>query len=313
MKKTAACLLILMFTMSLCLTAIPKIAGQPSSIKVLDNYSCYCDNYGYLIIVGEVQNTGPNTISMVILGAVLTLSDGTQTDAAARVWVDNLIPQQKAPFYLEFSSPDTSYWLDRTIVVADFIILQADATSNYLYPDVAVISDQGVVAKDGTFWVNGNLKNNGNQEAKNVQVFATFFNDQGQIAAVGHTDIYASNRLAPSEIMSFKVGAFDINQTNALADQKIVSYSLLVQVTDPVLQGEAPVIFETPPPGPIITEAPGDTKNPQTIDPTIIYLAVIIIVVIVVIVVMFLIKKNAANSSVKTKYVSSIQKAKRKK
>ncbi|MDR1992166.1 MAG: hypothetical protein LBQ98_01495 [Nitrososphaerota archaeon] len=46
--------------------------------------------------------------------------------------------------------------------------------------------------------------------------------------------------------MSFKVGAFDVNQTVIIADQKIASYSLLVQVTDTVLQGDAPILVETP-------------------------------------------------------------------
>ncbi|MDR1993802.1 MAG: FxLYD domain-containing protein [Nitrososphaerota archaeon] len=299
MKKIVVCLLILLLAVSLCLIFVPKIEGQLSSIKVLGNYGCYYDSYGYFIVVGEVQNTGPDTVSSVIIGAVLTFSDGTQAEASAQAWVENLIPQQKAPFYLEFDSLGTSYWIDGE-VIADFIILQAEATSNYLYSDVVVTNDQGVVAKDGAFWVTGELKNTGNQEAKNVQVIATFFNDQGTIVGVGHTDLRVANSLAPLETMSFEVGAFDVNQTSALEYQKIASYSLLVQLTGPVLQGEAPTIVVTPSPGPIVTEAPGSLFS-VPISQIIVYVGVIIIVTVVIVVVMLLIKKNSVNPSGKTK------------
>jgi hypothetical protein len=106
----------------------------------------------------------------------------------------------------------------------------------------------------GVFWVNGNIQNIGSQTASNITVFGTFYNSTGATVAVGYGNTVAS--LSPSGSGSFKLGAFDLNQTGIPASKKITDYSLLINVQSPILQGTVPVTVPTASPGPIINPSP---------------------------------------------------------
>ncbi|MCL2477031.1 FxLYD domain-containing protein [Candidatus Bathycorpusculum sp.] len=295
MKKTqVVCLLFLIFVITLSPFTLSNPANaQTSSLKVLDNYNWYFDQVGLLVVIAEVQNTGPNTISKAVIGGTLTLSDGSTSETFGWLWGYNLIPQQKAPVYLEFSSPDSLGWGDRTFSKIEFNVASADPTADYFYSDMAITDDKGIVAKDGTFWVEGTLKNTGTQDAKETRIIATYFTEQGKLAGVGLTDPI---NLSPSQTTSFKVGARDLNQTVVPEDLKIASYSLLIQVTGTVLQGTPPIIVETPTPGPI-SVATKDPVASASIDPSITYIAIIIVVVVIVVAVLFLFKKTKASAT----------------
>jgi hypothetical protein len=66
----------------------------------------------------------------------------------------------------------------------------------------------------GVFWVNGNIQNTGSQTASTITVFGTFYNSTGATVAVGYGSTVAS--LSSSGSASFKLGAFDLNQTGYL-------------------------------------------------------------------------------------------------
>ena len=307
MKKATICLLFLIFVITLSPFTLSNTNAQPSSIKVLDNYNWYYDQVGLIVVIAEVQNTGPNTISQVIVSATITLSDGSTSGAFGMVWGYNLIPQQKAPLYLEFYTSDSLGWGDRSVSKVDFKIETATATSNYFYPDLTITNDKGIVAQDGTFWVEGNIQNTGNQNATDIFILVTCFTKDGQLAGVGKTNSLTPKTLTPSQTTSFKIGALDLNQTVVPEDLKIASYSLLIQPLGTVLQGAPPTIVETPTPGPIATA----TKNPdlnQNIDPTITVIAVIIVITIIV-AVLYLLKK-AKTSAAKTLPAKPAQKTK---
>jgi len=292
MKKTSVYLVLLISLLMISTLTLSNTNAQTSNIKVLDNYNWYYDSVGFLIVIAEIQNTGPNTIDSVMVGGTLTLSDGTQSEATAQVWGYNIVPQQKAPVYLEFSPPDSFGWNDRTFESVDFTILSAEPTSDYFYADMTLTSDQGIVTHDGVFWIEGSLKNTGSKDANEIYIIATFFTEQGQLAGVGRTNPLTPNPLTPAQTTNFKVGAYDLNQTEVPEDLKIASYSMLIQVTGTVLQGAPPVIVATPTPGPISTATKNPENNPpQNIDPSITYIALIIIIALVVVAGVILIKK----------------------
>ena len=89
---------------------------------------------------------------------------------------------------------------------------------------------------EGVYWVSGTIQNNGSQIAKNIRVIGTFYNASGSVVAVGYTDLLTPVSLAPSGVASFRVGAFDMNQTEAPSDFRISGYTLLVQVEAPFFQ-----------------------------------------------------------------------------
>jgi len=99
MKKMSICLLVFL-ACSLTLTILPIGLGQvnePQNIQVV-NKSWYLDSYGSLIVVGQVQNVGQDTIDQVVLTGAATTFDQLQQGSYTIVWGTNLVPQQKAPF-----------------------------------------------------------------------------------------------------------------------------------------------------------------------------------------------------------------------
>ena len=313
MKKIIVGFLVLLAVCSLSLTLVPGAFSQTQNVKVL-SYSYYVDSLGFLVVVGEVQNIGTNTIASVVLTGTVTTSEGSQENSYTRVWVANLIPQQKAPFYMEFSSTTSSdgKWQSEVSDVA-INVYQADATANYLYPDLTITSKAGTVSSDGTFWVNGAIQNTGSQTAQNVTIIGTFYKSTGQVVAVGYSGptTLIPYSIEPSQSATFKLGAFDLNQTVVPSDNKISSYSLLIRPLGPILQGAAPVISATPTPGPITVATPGPTSSPTSSQgsqsgtannsgqsPQWIYGAVVVVAIIAVAAALLLLKKRSKPNQV---------------
>ena len=272
MKKTLTFFLV-MLSLTLAVTQIPFVNGQAQSIKVL-NYTHYTDSLGYFIIVGEVQNQGPNTIQNIILTGSITDSNNAQTYSYSQVWGKYIIPQQKAPFYMEFSSQaeDGSFLTD--ISEAKINVHMAEPTAKYQYPDLAIANDQSYIGTNhgkpatsttpsdgdfGVFWVTGNLKNVGSSIATSITIFGTFFNAKNEPVAVGFSE--EIGQISPSQAVPFKLGAFDQNQSVVPDDKKIVTYSLLIQAGGPLLEGNPPIPIITPSPPPISNTTPLPTNN----------------------------------------------------
>ena len=243
MKKSTVFSIGLLTLLSLGLTVVPNVSSQPENIKVL-SYSWYTDSADYFTVVGEVQNTGPNTMDRVSLSAAVYTKDGAaQARWYALAWVKYLIPQQKAPFYIQFNSQTTTTgdfsWLSLGVDRVDFVVGLANATSSYQYPDLTLESNSPSV-EEGVYWVGGTIKNTGNQTAKNVRVIGTFYDASGTVIAAGFTDPLTPTSLLPSETILFRVRALDLDQANAPSDQKISKYALLIQTEEPILSGTPP-------------------------------------------------------------------------
>jgi hypothetical protein len=268
MRKGIAYFLIVITAISLTLPLIPTAKSQTENVKIV-SYSWYTDTAGFIDVVGEVQNIGSNTIATVMLSGVGTTSTGDTLTNTVRVWVQNLAPQQKAPFYLEFF-PQSSGQTSQTSIMVQVVdvqlaVIQADETTNYQYPDLKITSHTqsiGNTADDkGVYWVSGTIQNTGSQTAKNVRILGTFYNSQGKVVAVGgYTTDVLSASLAPSATANFNFGAYDVNQTGVSADQKIEDYSLLIQAEEPVMQGTPPTIS----PYPTGHTSPSETTSPTS-------------------------------------------------
>jgi hypothetical protein len=288
---------------SLGLALVPQVSSQPENVKVV-SYSWYVDSIGDFIVVGEVQNVGSNTIESVVLtGVVYTMDGEAQASSYTIVYVNYLIPQQKAPFYMDFSPQSSNTgdlsWISLGVKRVDFTVNRANITSSYQYPDLTLASSSGGVDGEGVYWVSGTVKNSGTQTATNIRVVGTFYNSSGTVIAVGYTDLLTPASLTPSNTASFKVGAFDVNQTEASSIKKISSYQLLIQTEGPILSGTSPTPppyspspsasyspsssppSTTPPSGssPSPTESSG-SENPNVLPPEATYAIVVVIVIL---------------------------------
>ena len=241
MNKTVTIFLVILTICSLSLTMLPGALSQDQkgNVKILD-YSYYIDSLGLIVVVGEVQNQGTNTLTSVILTGSIVSRDGIYQSNSYTIIgippaeITYLNSQQKAPFYMDFYPPQNSpdgTWNSIDIASINLQVAQANATANYQYPDLTITSKQSSIGSTtddkGVFWVNGNIQNTGSQTASNITVFGTFYNSTGATVAVGYGNTVAS--LSPSGSASFKLGAFDLNQTGIPASKKITDYSLLIQ------------------------------------------------------------------------------------
>lgn len=238
MRKSTLYSSILLALMLFGFGLVRDARSQSDNLKV-SNYSWYIDSVGGFDVVGEVQNVGSSTLNPVVIGGIVYTPDGT-----AQVWsnpcvvyVNYMLPQQKAPFLMEFPSSDLS-WLSQGVDHISFQVIQANVTDKYQYQNLAITNSKLAADAEGVYWVTGTVQNTGTQTATNVRVTATFYNASGTVVAVGYSD--PPTNLNPSGSASFKAGAFDVNKTETSVERQISSCSLLVQTEGPLLSGTAP-------------------------------------------------------------------------
>ncbi len=302
LKKSNLSAVVLLVVFTFCIALVPITFGQVETVKVLD-YSYYIDFLGNLVLVGEVQNIGTTVLKNVDIAGRITSSDGSQAQWENRVLGLYLLPQQKAPFYLQFSRQSASYgsWFGITLLNVELVAYRASETTNYQYQNVKVTTHQGSANSDGEYWVNGELKNTGTQTASNITIVATYYNSTGTPVAFGGTNRIST--LSPDETKTFKVGAFDLNQTEVSSDKKIYGYSLLVQVESPLNEGIAPTASSAPAgtSGPTDPDNESDMDTGNNLDSTNIVIIVAVIVIVVVVLLLFSKLKNTKLSSEKSK------------
>jgi hypothetical protein len=330
MKKTSISIIVFLVVFSLSLTLAPAAHSQTSvtNIKVL-SYSYYFDYNGFLVVIGEVQNTGANTVKSVGLSGTAYSSDGEQVDSSVYAMVVDLLPRQKAPFmwtFVDTSGNGNGVWSHPDVTHIDISVYQADTTTDYQYPDLQVSNlknylgtNRGTGSDDqtadyGAYWVTGTLKNTGDQTAQNVRVIITYYNSSGAAVAVGgYIDQVMNTTLTPSQSTNFKIGAYDLNQTGIISSKKIAGYSVLVQVGGPILQGtEVPTV--TPYPSPTSGSSTGVTVAPTSTDYSSvggdstdssgwILGAVVVVAIVAVAAILLSIKKHRSSSAVPAKLV----------
>lgn len=260
MRKSMVHFFFLLSILSLGLTLLPCAFSSAEDIEIL-SYSWYIDTSGYLVVVGEVQNVGSNTIESVYLTGIVYNTDGmTQAYSSSLACVTYLIPQQRAPFYMQFPMPFSSIdgsWGSADISFVDFQVYSAEATTSYQYPDLT-IKDSSTTVTEGVYWVSGTVQNTGSQTTEEIVVVGTFYNASGVVVTIGYSEYLTS--LSPSGEASFKVGSIDLNQSEVSSDKIISSYSLLIQTEAPILVGTAPSISPTPTPS-SATQSPDSTAS----------------------------------------------------
>ena len=299
MIRKAVYLLFLLIMLATSTYLVPNALSQPENVKIV-SYSYYVDSLGYLSAVGEVENTGTSIINQVSIAGLVTTANGNQVESSTQAWVRNLLPQQKAPFYMDFFSQDSSMWTEISDI--ELQVTMAEPTTNYLYPDLQITANQAIIGTSsedkGVYWVTGTIQNIGTEVARNVRVIGTFYNSSGAVVAVGgYTSETVTTQLSPQEKVDFKFGAFDMNQSIVPQEAKISTYSLLLQVDEPILQGTAPQITPTISPTPAITPD-GNSINSA---PEWAYAVVIAIVIAAIAATVFKLKKRSSPKASKSK------------
>lgn len=284
MKKAIVCILLLLAVSTLTLSFTPGASSATEDVRIL-NYTYRFDSKGILVVVGEVQNIGQNVISTVIISGTATPTYGSDVVSGDLAWANNLLPGEKAPFYMQFASnlTSTGAWTGGLSDVT-IRVIQASTTTQYQYQGVKITAHEVSQSSDG-YAIEGELENTGSETATNVAVVATFYNSEGKPIAAGYSTAVAT--MAPNGINSFSLSAINLDQTTAGSDNQISTYSLMVQVEEPLLSGSLPAA-QTPVTGPDDSQTPTDPANNLSF----VYIAVFVVAIVIVIAVWFLIKRR---------------------
>ena len=313
-KKKAAIILIALFAVSTCAVLdLPKAKAQNySDIKIL-SYSTYispADSYtssaGDLVVVGEIQNQGNAVWDLPeITGFAYTTDGELAASAMSSAFVKDLLPNQKAPFYLDFNSmttnPNGNYsgTLDWIPYLANVTLsLWAAPTNDSMYRGLTV-SGLTSYSVGGVYSVTGYIQNTGNDLTGNVWAVTTFYNSTGGVVACNYTAVLTSS-LAPNASVAFTATPMD---NTAGLSSEITSYSVLVQNQPYVAPTPTPVSTETPAP----TVSPGpSTSYVSPTQPagsqhssnssTLMYSVIGAVIIVVAIGIMLLIRKRLLTS-----------------
>ncbi len=273
--RIAVVLISTVFIFSLILNPNVIIQAANTSVTVL-SYSSYVASSGGFVVLGEVQNTGNHALASVSLNVLVTGSDGAQiVFGTATVLATEFLPGQKAPFYIDFGKIDLNLFSSK-IAFYNISLANAPPTNYNQYPDLTLNVDFNGIANN-VYIVSGSITNNGNQIANDIKIEGTYYNNAGNVVAVG--SIALDSPLAPNTSKNFTVSEFDASPSLVT---KISDYALLVQTSTQV--------FATP-------ASASPSVSPQPSDSSVLTLGIVSVVsaIGVVLVVFVFIRKRSAH------------------
>jgi hypothetical protein len=231
----------------------PSARAVSSEVKVL-SYSWYvapsntvqAEYAGDLVAVGEVQNVGSNVLGSVFVVGFAYNSTGTLLDSNnIPIYASNLLPGQKAPFYIDFLPQNSITGDDSWVPSVTKVTVQPAYIGNTTVTQNSGLKLTGVSASksSGTYTVTGTVKNNGTETTGNVFVDTTFYNTSGTVVALNFTS-YLTSSFAPGNSVPFTATPID---NTAQLSSEIINYSLLIQ-SEPLTTSGSPTPSPSPSP-----------------------------------------------------------------
>jgi hypothetical protein len=231
--KTKLLVLILVTMLSLSFVSILPVFGQDDNVIKVLSYSWYTrSSDGHFIVVGEVQNKADFTVKSITVNGKVFSKDGLNVASSSiDVYGNYLLPQTKAPFYIDFPPNSTAtgdFSWNATVDHVDFSISNSFPESNKEYNDMNFIGIHGGLL-NGVYMLSGFVINNGNKTAEDVRVVGTFYDSSSRVVAVGFNILDSSmSSLSPNQASGFTIIEFDPSP-NLVSE--IANYSLLVQTS----------------------------------------------------------------------------------
>lgn len=279
--------------------------AEVSDAKIL-SYSWYvADNNvlaaysGDLVVVGEIQNVGTTNLGKTYVAGWAYINDTLVATTQHLVLGNNLKPNQKAPFYLDFT-PTSSETGDLTwvpyvtrVVAAVTYVYNTDLD---MYQGLTATSDSST--SGGTFTVTGTVKNEGNENIGDVRVITTFYNSSGTVVSVNYTSVL-SDSLAPGATVSFTAVPTDNYPSDEIASHAILVQSTIPQETTPTPTptSTAPAATSTPTATATATTQPTQTPTENTQDNTLLIAAIAAVALIVLAVTILMLTKKRSKKA----------------
>jgi len=291
-KILAFVILVVLALASFNVLSLPYVRAQTNEAQVL-SYSWYiapsttttAEYINDVIAVGEVQNTGSTTVGAIWVTGQTYDSNGTVlASTEAQAMATNLVPNQKAPFYLDFTpeesvTQDQSWVPNVTSVTVSVATITNASDSSTQYTGLTT-SNLNIDNNDGNYTVSGIIQNTGDQSVEDVALASTFYKSNGTVIAVSFTDLGAT--LVPGQPTTFEVTPWD---NTATLSSEIESYTIMVQ-SIPVTPTATPEQTAQPTTQPTSSPSgsPNPTKNPGIMTSIPPYALVIVVIAVVAII-----------------------------
>ncbi|MDX1372431.1 MAG: FxLYD domain-containing protein [Nitrososphaeraceae archaeon] len=186
--------------------------SEQYSIKNVEKYT---DEFGYLYILGEIKNESKNPLVNITLIGNFYDRNGKLMDEYYRYpEITTLNPFENSPFQIIYLDPSTSNKVNNYTITAKY------QTGKIKPAELIVESLNDKFDINGFYYINGNLKNNGTEEANNVTVIATIYDKDGKV--IGLTKAIT----VPFSIPSKGFGAFSLVITFKSQAPKIQDFSV---------------------------------------------------------------------------------------
>jgi hypothetical protein len=202
-------------TLILLLLTVATASGQAAEAVVV-SYSAYTDTFGFLHVVGEVQNIGHDTLGQVTVRASLCNPTSTIEDYTM---INLLLPQQKSPFHL---------FANATGNVCGVAVSGANISLTQPYGGVQIIKQSSFADLAGIHHVTGQVNNTGTSFAHAIEVVAAFYNSTGGVVQV------ASTLTSPADLPPGQGAIFGLFTDDPDMSANITTYTLQVQSASPV-------------------------------------------------------------------------------
>ncbi|MGD0203244.1 MAG: FxLYD domain-containing protein [Candidatus Bathyarchaeia archaeon] len=295
MKKIiTAVILVALIVAAFSMLSAPTVKANTSEAKVL-SYSWYvtpdsiiAEYVGDLVAVGEIQNVGTNVIGYVdVAGAAYNSSNTMVASATGIVYGNNLLPGQKAPFYLDFtpqnSVTQSQSWVP-SVTNVTVLVAYVNDTTQTPYSGLSIAAGSTGIDIRGTYTASGTVQNTGDGAVGNVFVVTTFYNASGTVVAMNYSASYLSTSFSPGESASFTATPTD---NTAQLSSEIANYSFLIQ-SSPLTTSPTPSPPPSATPTSSSTASTQPTKSPAPISSVLIYAGAAAVVVVVVVLVALL-------------------------
>lgn len=175
-------LIIIVFMLSVVF--LPSSVMAAPQIEILTSHTSYVDSIGYFNIVGEVHNVGDQAANYVGITATLyNVGNEVIITSFNYIALSVLLPDSKSPFRIEYVDIAQS-------ALVDHYSLEVEFTPTDSIPKQLEIASQNSSIVIGSMIIEGEIENTGDSTATYVTVFATCYDEAGNVVQVG--GVYAN-------------------------------------------------------------------------------------------------------------------------
>lgn len=198
----AICLAFLLIVLTVALTI--DTVNAEADLAFLE-YSSYVDSYGWLHVIGEVQNNGTEPLRFVeIVASFYNASDEFVGSDWTYTFIDIIDVGKTSPFEIVFME-------ETQVPKVDYYTLSVEfSTTAELNPeaDLTILYHSNYVDIIDTLHIIGEVQNNGTVPLYWCQVIATFYNSSDDMVAIDYAytdvDVINVNETSPFEILFFE-------------------------------------------------------------------------------------------------------------